>query len=466
MSSFDWERFLKRWSQELLESLDSDRHTLPPDVIASGWLGYPGATEADIAQAETRLGAKLPPSYRAFLKVTNGWRQTTPFISRLWSTQEIDWFTVRRQDWLETLLAKSGHRAAEFPNSGSAPPSIPNEAYFVYGDEQDCRKIRVEYLQTALEISQRKEAAIYLLIPQVVTETGEWEAWFLGDWLPGADRYRSFQDMMQAEYESFLELREPPIASIVNAGRFNSNGRKANGLLHSKGINSLAVELATEKTDEKNPIGSTLEASDEWKKVASFTVEIQSKQKADYLEQRTVIHHVEAGTAATYPDVNAETVHQWILNQLNLTQPKIIADDALEATWGLEITQLRLSRAQKNHAVMVADQFHPLFPNAIAPGEPFTLEVSLIIGGSTVNMAAPPSGYRVQCFAYNLSTRLKTCLGDIIYTISSPDASTYTALFPKISLSEAGIYRLKVLGTLQNISASPACFKVPMLQVM
>ena len=94
MSSFDWEKFLKRWSQELLESLGSDRHTLPSDVIASGWLGYPGATEADIAQAETRLGAKLPPSYRAFLKVTNGWRQTTPFISRLWSTQEIDWFTA------------------------------------------------------------------------------------------------------------------------------------------------------------------------------------------------------------------------------------------------------------------------------------------------------------------------------------------------------------------------------------
>jgi hypothetical protein len=81
-------------------------------------------------------------------------------------------------------------------------------------------------------------------------------------------------------------------------------------------------------------------------------------------------------------------------------------------------------------------------------------------------MAAPPSGYRVQCFAYNLSTQLKTCLGDIVYTISSPDASTYTALFSKISLPEAGIYRLKVLGTLQNISASPACFKVPILQVI
>ena len=56
ISSFDWERFLKRWSQELLESLGSDRHTLPPDVIASGWLGHPGTTKTDIAQAETRQG--------------------------------------------------------------------------------------------------------------------------------------------------------------------------------------------------------------------------------------------------------------------------------------------------------------------------------------------------------------------------------------------------------------------------
>jgi hypothetical protein len=42
----------------------------------------------------------------------------------------------------------------------------------------------------------------------VINHHQEWEAWFLGDWLPGADRYPSFQAMMEAEYINFLEMRD------------------------------------------------------------------------------------------------------------------------------------------------------------------------------------------------------------------------------------------------------------------
>lgn len=87
-------------------------------------------------------------------------------------------------------------------------PSIADEEYFVYGEAQDCSNLRVEYLQTALEISDLGDSAIYLLNPQVITADGEWEAWFFCNWLPGADRYRSFREMMQAEYKNVLELRE------------------------------------------------------------------------------------------------------------------------------------------------------------------------------------------------------------------------------------------------------------------
>jgi len=44
-------------------------------VVASGWLGFPGATEAETAAAEAHLGVTLPPSYRAFLRVSNGWHR-------------------------------------------------------------------------------------------------------------------------------------------------------------------------------------------------------------------------------------------------------------------------------------------------------------------------------------------------------------------------------------------------------
>lgn len=207
MSTFNWEYFLKRWSRELLESMGEERSKLPTEVIQSGWLGYPGATEEQITRAEARLKTTLPFSYREFLKITNGWCQTTPFIYKIWSTEEIEWFAVKRQGWIDAFVEKYGDDCTTSSETPRKTPSIVDEEYFVYGEAQDCSKLRLEYLNTALEISDKGDAAIYLLNPQVVAEDGEWEAWFFGDWLPGADRYRSFREMMQAEYENFLELR-------------------------------------------------------------------------------------------------------------------------------------------------------------------------------------------------------------------------------------------------------------------
>lgn len=47
MSTYDWQPFLRQLSKSLLE-VDYIREELPPEVVASGWLGYPGATEDQI----------------------------------------------------------------------------------------------------------------------------------------------------------------------------------------------------------------------------------------------------------------------------------------------------------------------------------------------------------------------------------------------------------------------------------
>ena len=59
-----------------------------------------------------------------------------------------------------------------------------------------------------MEISDWGDSAIYVLNPQVVTAEGEWGAWFFANWQAGAVRHRSFWDLMQAEYQSFLDLRQ------------------------------------------------------------------------------------------------------------------------------------------------------------------------------------------------------------------------------------------------------------------
>ncbi len=187
MATFRWTEFLVQWNQALLRDSNVVAE-LPVDVVAAGWLGYPPATDAQIAQAEVRLGTTLPSSYLDFLRMSNGWHHPTWYIPKLWATEEIEWFSVRNSDWIEAA------------NEGAEP--VPDEDYFVYGKGQATYNVRTEYLRTALEISASGDGAVFLLNPQVITAEGEWEAWLFSDKYPGAARFRSFLEMMQEQYEN------------------------------------------------------------------------------------------------------------------------------------------------------------------------------------------------------------------------------------------------------------------------
>jgi hypothetical protein len=111
----------------------------------------------------------------------------------MWSTADVEWFSVRHQDWIDAYMDDA---------------FVSDKEYLVYGEEQSPEVFRPEYLQAALEISARGDSAIYLLNPRIVAADGEWEAWFFANWLPGACRYRSFRRMMQAERASFAGYLE------------------------------------------------------------------------------------------------------------------------------------------------------------------------------------------------------------------------------------------------------------------
>jgi hypothetical protein len=189
-----WRPLLERWSQQWLGVRDYAVE-LPDDVIEAGWLGYPGANEQELQELEQRLGRTLPRSYRTFLHLTNGWRRTSPFIEHVWPTTDVGYFRARNQDWIDVLLEH-------------ASPVTPEE-HARYGDDQDTLTYRAEYLPETIQVSPVGDAAVYLLNPAVVTPKGEWEAWFLASWQPGAQRYPSFWDLMRAEYASFVRWEKP-----------------------------------------------------------------------------------------------------------------------------------------------------------------------------------------------------------------------------------------------------------------
>lgn len=196
MNNYNWKDLLTRISKQIIESgqyLVNPPYIYgepPPEIVANTWLGYPGATEEQIVVAENRLGIVLPPSYREFLKVSNGWQQAYPVLGKFWSTEELDWFAVRNQQWIDAWV-----------RPGLPSPKVTDEEYFIYDADQNYLAVRVEYLQTALEISAGGDAAICLLNPRIITKDGEWEAWYFDNKLPGAMRFRSFCDLMEAQYE-------------------------------------------------------------------------------------------------------------------------------------------------------------------------------------------------------------------------------------------------------------------------
>lgn len=188
--SYDWGSLLNQLNAALIASTES---RIGESERAAAWLGFPGASEEQIVALERRLGTALPGSYREFLAFTNGWRTTGPFIDRIWGTEDVEWFSVRNQEWID---------AYQVP--GEEP--TPDDRYFVYGEGQDAAvTLRPQYLQTALEVSDVGDSAILLLNPQILFD-GEWEAFFFANWHAGAVRYRSFWDLMVAEYESVRSL--------------------------------------------------------------------------------------------------------------------------------------------------------------------------------------------------------------------------------------------------------------------
>jgi len=184
MIADQWPDLLQSWSRHILATGD-DRDVLPAQGIdkQNPWIGYPGAGEEQIAQAESRLNTQLPESYREFLKISNGWPAGGSYVARILPVEEIEWVSTRQRDWLEYW--KLGLKLS----SGRDDPSVFRE---MLGFD-------IRLLESGLEISN-EDIGVYLLIPSLKSADGEWEAWcFEGE--TGAMRHRSFWDLMQAEFD-------------------------------------------------------------------------------------------------------------------------------------------------------------------------------------------------------------------------------------------------------------------------
>jgi hypothetical protein len=203
MNETQWRDFLHQLSRLLLDIDIKEAFDEPMFSAADharGYVGFEGATEEQIAAVEERLGARLPNSYRNFLKVSNGW----PLMGdaqpgALWPVEEIQW--VRDHDPRDVL--SWGLRSQLSTSQSDVSP----EEHLKLSD--DSVRYRMAYVDGLLGISDSGDASYLFLSPEVTDINSEWECWQFASWMPGATRYSSFEMWMLRTYK-FLEedLRE------------------------------------------------------------------------------------------------------------------------------------------------------------------------------------------------------------------------------------------------------------------
>lgn len=186
-----WNTFLTTWNTTVFTQFQAEVFS---DVPHPPWLGRQPVDQQRIQALEKRLQVSipLPPSYRSFLLVTNGWRLWS-HLDWIFSIDEVRWYAQDHQDNIDAW------------NDPDERWDVPDEEYFVYGSAQRSTDLRVEYLPQTLYIGE-SVGGQFLLNPNIVTNDGEWETWYFSGGLPGAVRYRSFWDFMQSEYEGLIEL--------------------------------------------------------------------------------------------------------------------------------------------------------------------------------------------------------------------------------------------------------------------
>ncbi len=196
MSEHDWQSLIVQWNRDILDS--PYRQYLPEDVVNAGWLGFPPATEEMVRAAEARLQTTLPLSYVEFVNASNGWYMTTAFIDRVWGTEEIEWLAVKRKQVVDDQRRYS---------SDQGEPLIANGEDYAYGKAQDLF-LKSDHFENSIEVGFGDQLDLYLLLPDVVPSEGEWCACVWSPKSVESTVYRSFWDLMVAEYERFLRLKD------------------------------------------------------------------------------------------------------------------------------------------------------------------------------------------------------------------------------------------------------------------
>lgn len=187
-TAFDWRSFLLLWSGEWADSLlDGETRGEGSEAARRArWLGFPAASEERISAMEERLGRQMPPSYREFLKVSDGWRHAGGFVSLLAGTEDAHWHN--NASGLADMFEEHLHE--------DAGPEERREA---------------DIWRRGLQLDVVSDITHVLLDPEDVDEDGEWAVYTWASWrAEPPERHANFVAFMRDMHREFHSLQARP----------------------------------------------------------------------------------------------------------------------------------------------------------------------------------------------------------------------------------------------------------------
>ncbi|MET9911455.1 SMI1/KNR4 family protein [Streptomyces sp. NPDC006476] len=232
-TAFDWRSFLLRWSEEWADSLPDGETRSQDDEAArqARWLGFPAASQERITALEERLGRRMPPSYREFLEVSDGWRHAGGFVWLLAGTEGARWHND---------ASGLGEMFEEYLDEDAGPE----------------QRREADLWRRGLQLDLESDATYVLMDPEDVGEDGEWAVYTWASWrAEPPERHANFLEFMRDMHREFHSLRadrsdgEPVFA--------NATTRKLDALMDEARLEALRGdwERAAKGLDEAKAYG-------------------------------------------------------------------------------------------------------------------------------------------------------------------------------------------------------------------
>jgi hypothetical protein len=212
----------------------------------------------------------------------------------------------------------------------------------------------------------------------------------------------------------------------------------------------------------------------------SFEVTLQTRQTKGFTAQRLTLRNLKTtaneqlfhqlqAAKLDLTNLTETELQQWILERLQTNlqlESLVMTSPVIETPIALDITALKIVQPSHPAQPLIASKANPLFPDSILGDRSFDLEVTIALPETAIaELQQQLIVLTATCEARHLTTGTVTQWGEAQMSVRGGTRSHFTLILQDVTVAELGAYRLRVFANVQNLPATEALFKVPVLEV-